>query len=156
MGEIALCQPLHDPDGIIADLKERCSPYPEPLRDALIRRFRWEILFSIENAEIAASRAEQTHIAGSTYRALACVGQVLFALNQRYLINEKGALEDEFSGNGSEPDGTRGPCLAPHRKRAVQIGIRNPACGRTRVTCYGQADCHSPLSRDVLGTSALE
>jgi hypothetical protein len=97
MGEIALCQPLHDPDGIVADLKERCSPYPEPLRDALIRRFRWEILFSIENAEIAASRAEQTHIAGSTYRALACVGQVLFALNQRYLINEKGALEETTS-----------------------------------------------------------
>ena len=27
-------------------------------------------------------------------RALACIGQVLFALNERYLINEKGALRE--------------------------------------------------------------
>ncbi len=37
-------------------------------------------------------RGDGTHIAGCTYRALACVAQVLFALNGQYLINEKGAL----------------------------------------------------------------
>jgi Nucleotidyltransferase domain len=94
MGEIALCQPLHDPQATIAGLKAITSPYPRPLREALIRRFQWEILFSIDNADIAASREEQMHIAGCTYRALACVAQVLFALNERYLINEKGALRE--------------------------------------------------------------
>jgi predicted nucleotidyltransferase len=94
MGEIALCQPLHDPERTIAELKSRCMPYPKPLRDAIIRRFQWEILFSIENGELAATRADQTHVAGCAYRALACTGQVLFALNERYLINEKGALEE--------------------------------------------------------------
>lgn len=94
MGEIALCRPLHDPDGTIAALKAKTAPYPRPLREALIRRFQWEILFSIENAELAVSRGEQTHIAGCAYRALACIGQVLFALNERYLINEKGALQE--------------------------------------------------------------
>jgi hypothetical protein len=94
MGEVALCQPLHDPHGAIAGLKKLTSPYPEALRDALIRRFQWEILFSIENGEVAAARREQTHIAGCTYRALACLGQVLFALNGRYLINEKAALQE--------------------------------------------------------------
>jgi hypothetical protein len=64
------------------------------LRDALIRRFEWEILFSIENGELAADRAEQTHVAGCAYRALACAAQVLFALNERYLINEKAALQE--------------------------------------------------------------
>jgi hypothetical protein len=78
MGEIALCRPLHDPRGIIARLKEMASPYPKPLREAMIRRFQWEIMFSIENAD----------------RALACIAQVLFALNERYLINEKGALRE--------------------------------------------------------------
>jgi nucleotidyltransferase-like protein len=92
MGEIALCRPLHDPRGTLAALKAATQPYPRELGAALIRRFQWEILFSIENAEIAVSREEQTHIAGCAYRALACIGQVLFALNQRYLINEKGAL----------------------------------------------------------------
>jgi hypothetical protein len=49
---------------------------------------------SIENGEIAVERGEQTHIAGCTYRALCCIAQVLFALNRRYLINEKGALAE--------------------------------------------------------------
>jgi hypothetical protein len=94
MGEVALCRPLHDPDGRLAKLKAATSPYPRALRDALIRKFDWEILFTIENAELAVARAEQTHVAGCAYRALACVGQVLFALNERYLINEKGALQE--------------------------------------------------------------
>lgn len=94
MGEIALCKVLHDPADIIARLKQATSPYPEPLREALINRFRWEILFSIENGELAAMREDQSHVAGCAYRALACIAQVLFALNGRYLINEKGALEE--------------------------------------------------------------
>ena len=94
MGEVALCQPLSDPDGRLAKLKAATSPYPGALRDALIRKFDWEILFSIENGELAAGRAEQTHVGGSAYRALACTAQVLFALNERYLINEKGALQE--------------------------------------------------------------
>jgi Nucleotidyltransferase domain len=94
MGEVALCRPLHDPGNRLARLKEKTSPYPTPLRDALIKRFQWEVLFAIENAELAVARSEQTHIAGCTYRALACLAQVLFALNGRYLINEKGALPE--------------------------------------------------------------
>jgi hypothetical protein len=94
MGEVALCRQLHDPEGRLAKLKAATSPYPRGLRDALIRKFDWEILFAIENAELAAARAEQTHVAGCAYRALACTAQVLFALNERYLINEKGALQE--------------------------------------------------------------
>lgn len=92
MGEIAYCQPLHDPQALIARLKSIAKPYPQPLRDALIRRFQWEVSFGIDNAELAVARGEQTHVAGCIYRSLACVAQVLFALNERYLINEKGAL----------------------------------------------------------------
>ena len=94
MGEIALCQPLHDKQGVIAGLQASTSPYPDQLRDALLRTFLWEVQFSIENGEIAIARGEQTYIAGCVYRALCCIGQVLFALNRRYLINEKGALAE--------------------------------------------------------------
>jgi predicted nucleotidyltransferase len=97
MGEIALCQPLHDPEGVIAELKAMTVPYPEPLQTALIGRFLWEALFSIENGETAMPRNEQTHIAGCAYRALCCIAQVLFAMNGRYLINEKGALDEAAS-----------------------------------------------------------
>lgn len=94
MGEIAYCRQLHDPGGLIARLKTIALPYPQALRRALIRRFQWEVLFSIENAELAAARNERSHIAGCLYRSLACVAQVLFALNERYLVNEKGALQE--------------------------------------------------------------
>jgi len=92
MGEVALCRALHDPDGLVAALKAKTAPYPPALRDALVRRFQWEVLFAIENAELALPRGDSTHIAGCAYRALACIAQVLFALNGQYLINEKGAL----------------------------------------------------------------
>jgi predicted nucleotidyltransferase len=94
MGEVALCRPLHDQHSVIGELKASTSPYPDKLRDALLRAFLWEVQFSIENGEIAIARGEQTHIAGCVYRALCCIGQVLFALNSRYLINEKGALAE--------------------------------------------------------------
>jgi len=104
MGEVALCRPLHDPQGAIAALKAATTPYPDALRDALLRMFLWEVLFSIENGEIAVARGEQTHIAGCVYRALCCTAQVLFALNRRYLINEKGALAEAAGFPSTLPD----------------------------------------------------
>jgi hypothetical protein len=94
MGEVALCRSLYDPLGTIAELKAAASPYPDKLREALLKTFLWEVSFSIDNAEIAIPRDEQTHVAGCVYRALCCIGQVLFAINHRYLINEKGALAE--------------------------------------------------------------
>ncbi len=93
MGEVALCRPLRDPEAAIAGLKAIALPYPDRLQEALIRRFQWEALFSIENAETAVPRGDQAYIAGCAFRSLSCVAQALFALNRRYLINEKGALE---------------------------------------------------------------
>jgi hypothetical protein len=92
MGEVALCRPLSDPERALARLKAMTTPYPEALREALIRRFQWEILFSIENARTALPKGDETYIAGCAFRLLACAAQVLFAVNRRYLINEKGAL----------------------------------------------------------------
>jgi hypothetical protein len=94
MGEADTCRPIHDPLGVIADLKRRTRPYPGALRDSLIARFGWEAGFAIDNAELAARRAERTHVAGCAYRALCCTAQVIFALNDRYLINEKGAVAE--------------------------------------------------------------
>lgn len=94
MGEVDTCRVLSDPDGVLAHLKRRTRPYPEPLRQALVARFGWEVGFAIDNAELAARRGERTHIAGCAYRALCCIAQVLFALNGRYLINEKGAVAE--------------------------------------------------------------
>ncbi len=92
MGEVALCRRLVDSEGALAALQAMTSPYPDKLREALIRRFQWEILFAIENARTAVARGDQAYMGGCAFRSLACAAQVLFALNRRYLINEKGAL----------------------------------------------------------------
>lgn len=97
MGEVALCVPQLDPSGVLAGLQRLTRPYPAALQQSLVRRFHWEVQFSIRNAEHALARCEQTYIAGCVYRALCCVAQVLFALNGRYLINEKGALPETES-----------------------------------------------------------
>jgi predicted nucleotidyltransferase len=92
VGEVALCRPLSDPRGALARLRAMTVPYPDRLREALIRRFQWEIFFSIENAQTALPKGDETYIAGCVFRSLACAAQTLFAVNRRYLINEKGAL----------------------------------------------------------------
>ncbi len=63
MGEVAVCRVLHDPQGVIAGLKAMTAPYPDKLQEALIRRFQWEALFSIANAETAVPRGDETYIA---------------------------------------------------------------------------------------------
>lgn len=93
-GEVAICRPLSDPPKIIDRLKAQVHPFPAALKRALIDRFHWEVQFAIDNAALAIKRTDQTHVAGCTYRALCCIAQVLFACNERYLINEKGALAE--------------------------------------------------------------
>ena len=92
MGEVALCRRLVDAEGALAALQAMTRPYPDKLCEAVIRRFQWEILFAIENARTAVAKGDQAYIAGCAFRSLACAAQVLFAVNRRYLINEKGAL----------------------------------------------------------------
>ncbi len=103
MGEVALCVPIRDDAGAIAALKARSWPFPDPLRQALVSRFHWEVMFSIENAEIAVERGEQTHIAGCAYRALCCIAQVLFALNRRAAApaDRRGPSARPAAGRGS-------------------------------------------------------
>jgi hypothetical protein len=92
MGEVATCNPLNDPRGLIRDLKAEVLPFPEALKAAIVGKFKWEVQFSIDNAALAVKRSDQSHVSGCTYRALCCLAQVLFAVNGRYLINEKAAL----------------------------------------------------------------
>jgi len=92
LGEIALCKPLYDPDGIIADLKSKVYPYPEALQKAIFYSFAWEIDFSVMIAKKSIERADVSYAAGSCFRGVSCMLQVLFALNQEYWLNEKGAI----------------------------------------------------------------
>lgn len=91
MGEVHLCKPLFERDGRLSALKARTTPYPPALKAALLHGL-WEAGFSLENARKPAARGDVAHVAGYLYRAIAMMTQALFAANERYCINEKGAL----------------------------------------------------------------
>jgi predicted nucleotidyltransferase len=91
MGEIAMCQVLYDPDGVLEALKVKTKPYPVGLKQATIDTFAWEISFSLLVAKKAIARNDIVYAAGCCFRSVACMNQVLFALNEDYLLNEKGA-----------------------------------------------------------------
>lgn len=93
MGEVAVCVPLFDPKGLIADLKKLTRPYPSALKSALIKRNLWEAGFALDTSRKSASRGDVFHVSGSLFRCAACLTQVLFALNERYYLNEKGAAK---------------------------------------------------------------
>jgi predicted nucleotidyltransferase len=92
MGEVAICLPLHDPDGVLDAFKAKTKPYPIKLKQATINKFAWEISFSLFIAQKAIARADVAYAAGCCFRSVACMNQVLFALNEEYLLNEKGAV----------------------------------------------------------------
>lgn len=91
LGEVALGVILQDPAARIQGWKDQLDPYPSRLSEALRAQFIFEADFSLHIAESAAARGDSTHVYGCLYRAIACVNQVLFAANQVFLINEKGA-----------------------------------------------------------------
>ncbi|QHW29546.1 nucleotidyltransferase domain-containing protein [Paenibacillus rhizovicinus] len=98
MAEIALCNVLWDPTGVVGELKGRTRPYPPGLQKATIGKFFWEATFAIDNGYKAIYKNDLAYVAGSCFRAVASLNQALFAMNESYLMNEKGAaaIADSF------------------------------------------------------------
>jgi hypothetical protein len=104
MGEVHLCHPLYDPRGVVADLKALTTPYPPSLKKALIDRFLWEAGFAVETSHKPASRGEAFYVSGALFRCAACLVQVLYALNERYWMNEKGSVKAAAAFPLTPPD----------------------------------------------------
>jgi predicted nucleotidyltransferase len=92
LAEVALCRPLWDPNGTVEALKSQVIPYPPGLKRAIVNSFWWEVDFSLMIAGKSVQRGDVTYAAGSCFRAVTCLLQVLFAVNEQYWMNEKGAL----------------------------------------------------------------
>jgi predicted nucleotidyltransferase len=93
MGEVHYCRLLHDPEGALESLKNMTTHYPQPLKRALIRRQLWEARFALDTCRKSAARGDAFYVSGGLFRCAACMVQALFALNERYIINEKGSVE---------------------------------------------------------------
>ncbi len=146
--EVHLCRLLQDPRGTIAALKGLTAPYPPALRRALVAGL-WEALFSVDAAAKSAVRGDVHHVAGSAFRAVVCMVQALFGLNERYWINEKASvsLVDTFPLRvegfgrrvarilgelGTEPDALQRSLQALHEllKESNYLASRSESSGR--------------------------
>lgn len=104
LGEIHHCRPLHDPKDTLQSLKRLANPYPPRLKQALVRNQLWEARFALDTCRKSAARGDAFYVAGCLFRCAACLVQTLFALNERYVINEKGSVEVAGSLPVSPPD----------------------------------------------------
>jgi hypothetical protein len=95
LGEIAICEPLYDPDGHVPRLKRRVTVYPEGLRLAVVRDCLWSVEFGFQ------AFAPKFAAAGDVYGTVGCLARfasrlvlALFALNRVYFVNDKTALPE--------------------------------------------------------------
>ncbi len=99
LGEVHHCRALHDPEGLLGEMKSAVATYPPKLKCAIIEGYLWEAGFSLETARKSAARGEASYVSGCLFRGVACMTQALFAANDRYLLNEKGSVRavDSFA-----------------------------------------------------------
>ena len=95
LGEIAVCIPLFDPEARLEVLKRRVANYPEALRHAVVQDYLWQ-------AELGLTAfAHKFAVRSGAYGTAACLARavnqlllVLFALNRKYLMDDKTALAE--------------------------------------------------------------
>ncbi|AZN39090.1 nucleotidyltransferase domain-containing protein [Paenibacillus albus] len=104
VSEAAVCRILWDATGTLTGLKARTSSFSPILKKALVDKFLWEADFSCSIARKGIARLDVSYIAGCCYRAVSCLNQTLFALNETYWMNEKGAvlIADDFSNKPND------------------------------------------------------
>lgn len=76
----------------ITRLKQRLTPYPPRLKATPMHNFGDEAQFMLRVARHGLPRNDISYTVGCCFRVVACLMQVLFALNERYMMNEKGAV----------------------------------------------------------------
>jgi predicted nucleotidyltransferase len=90
-GEIHVCRPLYDPLGKVAALKTLVAEYPEKFRSANLAKHLFDAGFEVMIASKPALRGDIMYVAGCLFRAAGFLTLVLYALNRRFFLNEKGA-----------------------------------------------------------------
>lgn len=92
--ETRICRALYDPDRVIERLKEKVVSYSPLLKRAISKDFLWRARFTLDNTYKPAARGEVYMVAGCLARAIHCLIQVLYVLNETYYISEKQLARD--------------------------------------------------------------
>jgi hypothetical protein len=95
LGEVAVGVPLFDPAARFEGLKRRVADYPEALRRAVVQDYLWgaELVLAAFAPKFA-GRAGAYGTAACLTRIVHQLLLVLFALNRKYLLDDKTALTE--------------------------------------------------------------
>jgi predicted nucleotidyltransferase len=152
MSEVHYARPLYDPTGSISSLQLLTIPFPPRLKRTLIRTYLWEAGFVLDTCRKAADRGDVCYVVGCLYRCIACLVQVLFALNERYFLNEKGSVqavgtfalcpagfEQVATGMLARPGNTPDQLRASIDQLAdLQVAVRGLSAGALGETPFGR------------------
>ena len=95
LGELHVCRPLLDPRGDIIALKAAVQVYPDKLQRAVLDSCLRGIEFGLAAfAPKFAQRGDSYNVAACTSRFVFFLILSLFALNRRYFLNDKTALDE--------------------------------------------------------------
>jgi len=95
LGELEIALPLHDPHSIVSSLKAKVSPMPDALAHAVVQSRLWSVEFGLAAfAPKFAAKADVYGMAGCLTRFANALVLALFALNRRYLVNDKTAIAE--------------------------------------------------------------
>ncbi len=92
LAEIRHGRPLADPHDRLAGWKQRISPYPPKLRQAIIEKYLFDAGMMLDVGMSSVPRGDVLHAAGCLFRVAAALVQVVFALNREFTMNEKKSL----------------------------------------------------------------
>ncbi|HSU90782.1 MAG TPA: nucleotidyltransferase domain-containing protein [Sporolactobacillaceae bacterium] len=93
-GEVHVCRPLYAASDAIAELKWLVREYPEKFRAAIITKHMFDAEFEISIAAKPAARGDVMYVAGCLFRAAGFMTLVLYGLNRKFFLNEKGAFAE--------------------------------------------------------------
>ena len=93
-GEVHVCQPLYAIANAIAELKSLVREYPEKFRAAVVTKHMFDAEFESSIAAKPAARGDVMYVAGCLFRAAGFMTLVLYALNRKFFLNEKGAFAE--------------------------------------------------------------
>jgi hypothetical protein len=83
--------------GELATLKQLVAIYPERMRHSLVYKHLFDAQFEIEIAAGPAARGDVAYVSQCIARATGFMVLVLYALNQRFFLNEKDAFIESQS-----------------------------------------------------------
>ena len=93
-GELATCKLLWSANHELTDLKQQAESYPSALKAALINFFGFEAGFSLDLAKNYLHKDDPYYVTAHLVRSVSALNQVLFALNEKYCLNEKKAVRN--------------------------------------------------------------